>query len=1224
MVRDLIKLPGKGRALVQLPEHGRRLLSRIPEPVQLGLRKASQRSLRLSLEIFAGLLVLGGVGLFLAYDRLNKGPVSLAFLVPTLETAINRELADVEVKIDDAVVQKSAEGSGVQFRLKNIRLIDAQGAVVAQAPLAAIGLSGRALLLGRIAPGSVDFIGPRLLLFFSPQTGLSLTFSRGSDGSDKGAPTGTAARRGPSVGIPMPEPGMPLIVPSKSKQINLTRTITAAFERARRRETASSYLSRFGVRDAVVVFDQNGKQSYWQVPDFAIDLDHRQKRSILIGQAMISSGNGPWQFNFRTEQSEKQERLTFTAFIQDLVPTAIASKFPNSQALQALDLPISAETSLNLSTTGDLLGAETKLRLSAGHITVPWDRKRPMLIDEGDVHIRYRALDDRVELLPSTVQWGESRATVHGEFVPVSGADGQRTWRFRLQADDAVLAAEEFGLQPMAVDQWIAEGTVTPDAGHLTLSRFSIKAGKAALELQGQIQDGPGSPEVRLAGRITPMSISVLKQIWPKFLAGGAREWVGERVTAGRILGGTFNVNLPAGLLAKIEDGGEVPEQTVTMDLQAADLEIHYITEMPPIRTGAARVQIRGRRFLLEAPNGRIGLPSGKSVELTNGRLAIDDLRPDPQHGEITFDVSGSAASVLELLDHKPLEYAKEVGVKPSEFGGKASGDFKILLPLLKDLKFADVKLRGNAQLNDAKASSALSRARVQGGTVNFSVSEKVLDARGDILINGIPALLSWQRFFGATAGRQPAMRVTTVLDDAARERLGIKVNHALRGPVPVVLSLGHKSGGKPSVHVQADLGNADVILANMGWRKEAGRAAVLKFDVVDGENGQTELQNLKIQGDDIAIDGWVALSAEDRPVAFFFPDLNFNVITHISVSGRLREDNVWEVKADGSAYDGRQFFKSLFSSGQLAEDQESAPEGAPGLDLTANIGAMVGYFDTRVQNVRVELKKRNGRLSHLEAEGNLNGQSAIAVKLQTGEGQPRVVLAESKDAGSAFRLVGFYPRMEGGEASLQVNLDGQGGASKTGDLWARSFNILGDQVVSRVVSAADERSDRADAAGRSSRANQGVERNKIYFNQLHVPFSVGGGQFNLHDSYINGPQLGATMRGSFDFKTQQIDLGGTFVPAYGLNSVFGSIPIIGDLLVGRRGEGVFGITFAVQGPTANPAVRVNPISVVAPGIFRQIFEFRGRYPAPARAPVRQGRPAIGTTPAESFSFPQN
>ncbi len=50
--------------------------------------------------------------------------------------------------------------------------------------------------------------------------------------------------------------------------------------------------------------------------------------------------------------------------------------------------------------------------------------------------------------------------------------------------------------------------------------------------------------------------------------------------------------------------------------------------------------------------------------------------------------------------------------------------------------------------------------------------------------------------------------------------------------------------------------------------------------------------------------------------------------------------------------------------------------------------------------------------------------------------------------------------------------------------------------------------------------------------------------------------------------------------------------PLLGDLLKGRDNEGVFGITFAVQGKTSNPDVVVNPVSMLAPGFLRQIFEF--------------------------------
>ena len=112
-------------------------------------------------------------------------------------------------------------------------------------------------------------------------------------------------------------------------------------------------------------------------------------------------------------------------------------------------------------------------------------------------------------------------------------------------------------------------------------------------------------------------------------------------------------------------------------------------------------------------------------------------------------------------------------------------------------------------------------------------------------------------------------------------------------------------------------------------------------------------------------------------------------------------------------------------------------------------------------------------------------------------------------------------------------------------------------------------------------------------------------------------------MRGRVDFKTKTVNLGGTYVPLYGLNSALGAIPILGGIFVGREGEGVVGITFAIQGQLDDPNVLVNPISVVAPGIFRQIFEFRARgrtQPRPRRRrPFRLCHPSLaGFTPGGS------
>ncbi|MNL22238.1 hypothetical protein D3C87_1435730 [compost metagenome] len=71
-------------------------------------------------------------------------------------------------------------------------------------------------------------------------------------------------------------------------------------------------------------------------------------------------------------------------------------------------------------------------------------------------------------------------------------------------------------------------------------------------------------------------------------------------------------------------------------------------------------------------------------------------------------------------------------------------------------------------------------------------------------------------------------------------------------------------------------------------------------------------------------------------------------------------------------------------------------------------------------------------------------------------------------------------------------------------------------------------------------------------------------------------------------------------MPLFGLNNIFQKLPILGPLLGGRDGEGLVGVTFAVRGPLDKPQFLVNPLSLLAPGIFREMFEFRARELPPA------------------------
>jgi hypothetical protein len=1174
-----------GKAIRALPRQGRELVKRVPPPVQIHLAKLSSHGAHVCREIFAGVLVVGLIAIVLGYGRLARGPISLPNLVPPIEAAINAQLTDLHVKIDDAVLQRSDDGPGVVFRLRNIRLIDKDGEIVAQAPLAAIGMSGSALLVGRFAPGSVDFIGPRLLMLYNPDQGLSLAFSKPDEDSD--ALMRGALPADESSGAP-PEQAPPHAAPNKprpagaARKFNLTKTVAEVFERTRRGDT--SYLTRFGFKDAIFVLNQEGRQTLWQVPDFAIDLEHLDKRSVLIGEANVASSRGDWQLEVRTEQHAKNKSLGITALIENLVPSGIAGNFPTIGILKALDMAVDGETTFKLARNGDFLSGEARLKLAPGQITPPWDRDTPVRIDHGDFTVRYIEGTDVIEIAPSTLRWGKSQATFSGEFRPVRDATKHVvSWDFNLKADNAVLGVEEFGLKPTKIDEWAARGNVSPKDGRVTLSRFVIRAGDASIALSGNVVDAPqSSPAVTLAGEVSPMPVDTLKLLWPKFLVGKARQWVLERVAGGQVRGGKFNVALPAGALTAIERGADAPEGAVNVELNFTGSRITYMPKMPPVVAGDAKLTVSGTEFAVDIPKAKIVVAKGKEIALSEGRLYIPDLRQDPQLGVITFRAAAATPTVMQLLDHEPLGYIRQVGMKPDFLGGTAMGEFTLSMPLKNDLDFKEIKMNGAARLEDAIASNLAGDMDFKGGALDVQLSEEGVTAKGEIEIKDVPAEIYWQRVFYAPDNQQPPVRVSAMLDADLREKLGIKVNHLVRGPTPVTLFVTGFGQPTQTMSMEADLTKAELLFGSMGWTKPPGQDAKIRFDIAKSADGSVDLKNLKLVGDDIAVYGDIALDPNQHLKSFHFSDFSVSPQTHVEITANVRADQVLDIKAEGPSFDGKQFFHSLFSAGQLAAEGE--PADPFGIDMTANIGRVIGFHDTTATDVEVMLKKRNGRLVALDAKGKLNGKKPAAVKLETRNGA-RVLKAEALDAGAAFRLVGFYGNIEGGNASLQVNMDAGSPGTKSGTLWARDFTVVGDSVVADVLTDPSS----AAVLGQNKKP---IARSRIAFRRLRAPFIVGSGRFRLRDAYINGPALGATMRGTVNFKTQTVELGGTYVPLYGLNSALGNIPILGKVLVGRQGEGVVGITFAIKGKLDDPTVLVNPMSVMAPGIFRQIFDF--------------------------------
>ena len=83
----------------------------------------------------------------------------------------------------------------------------------------------------------------------------------------------------------------------------------------------------------------------------------------------------------------------------------------------------------------------------------------------------------------------------------------------------------------------------------------------------------------------------------------------------------------------------------------------------------------------------------------------------------------------------------------------------------------------------------------------------------------------------------------------------------------------------------------------------------------------------------------------------------------------------------------------------------------------------------------------------------------------------------------------------------------------------------------------------------------------------MRADFTRFPGKMSVRDGVVRGPLVGATVEGNIDYTRDDVHLRGTFVPFYGLNNMFGQIPIVGLFLGGGNKEGLVGINYEAVGP---------------------------------------------------------
>jgi hypothetical protein len=212
-----------------------------------------------------------------------------------------------------------------------------------------------------------------------------------------------------------------------------------------------------------------------------------------------------------------------------------------------------------------------------------------------------------------------------------------------------------------------------------------------------------------------------------------------------------------------------------------------------------------------------------------------------------------------------------------------------------------------------------------------------------------------------------------------------------------------------------------------------------------------------------------------------------------------------------------------------------------------------------------------------------------------------------SADSGKMLKGLGLTDHLTGGSLILDASLP-PASATKyseaaigpiAGSFSLKNFRIKNAPALAKLLTVASFGGIRDLMAG-----------DGIAFENLDMPFTIGDAGIRLGPGKAYGPAVGLTLQGTITRGAGDLDLSGTLVPAYTLNTALGYVPMIGPLFVSRDGEGLFSFTYAIKGQASDPRVMVNPLSAFAPGVLRRIFQIDESHSALDHTGTTPGGPA--------------
>ncbi|MET3925271.1 AsmA-like C-terminal domain-containing protein [Devosia sp. 2618] len=774
----------------------------------------------------------------------------------------------------------------------------------------------------------------------------------------------------------------------------------------------------------------------------------------------------------------------------------------------------------------------------------------------------------------AAIQLGDSSAYISGTFAMGLDPTYGPTMAMLIKARDVVIDPTDMDAPAAPFDSMEFTGWSAPLYGTLGIDRFLASKGDGTVEGAGRIDMLQAGLGVNLSIVGKGVTADDLKRLWPYTMGTESRDWFVANVTEGKVERSRMDFKFPVGSIGREGEDKPIPENAIQIDMVGTGVAVKPTAEMAAIAIeGETRLQLDDANLTVSAGGGRLTTASG-DIRVTNPAVIMDNSNPAESIIEVSGDINAPIPALLALAKEQQPDAVANATLPIDLNAVTGSVDMGLVATInLADEASGrpmDIGYVVNGTVSNFASSKPIQDRKIGNGQLAFSASQDGYQLGGTAEIDGLPAELE----IAGTPTTDPSIKLGSTIDVADLAKMGFDASEFMSGTVRFIA----QPTTDGALKVVVDLKDAAVNIKDIGIRKAAGAAGSLSA-TVKPSGDVTELSDINLAFGTVTAVGDLTYHAKDGQVSANFSQFGLSSGDRTQLALRPI-DGGYAVQINGSQLDLKPMLRQFFGLGEGSGGVQST-QFTQTISLDVKLDRALGYYATTAFNVDLNLLLRGSDMRRANLTAQFSDGNGISVTTNPAP-NGRTLSVAFNDAGTILRLLGVYSQLAGGSGNLVLTTDRKVNA-EAGQLIMRGFSIVDEANVIQVL------------GNHSDSRNAIARQNRLDFDGAQVDFQRMPDRIEVTKAMLTGDMVGGTARGFIYTNSRQYDLTGTYVPLFGLNNAFQQIPLLGPLLGGREGEGLLGVTFAVSGPLDKPEFKINPLSALVPGAFRELFEFRAQ-----------------------------